>query len=168
MEILSSDEKNINCNTSENTLKINKNNYYRLGMDGKRQKSYPHYLCINSVQPYGNTARSYMGSLHGIKKQQDFLWVCCTAMGSYLNIPSKTADCYMGMLHGYYISGEFCGKNSATMWIKIEKIGVYMGTLHDNIWERCTITYGNAARKKQEKSTYINKLHHKKERLSCF
>ncbi len=45
---------------------------------------------------------------------------------------------YMGTLHEHSVFQEFCGKNGVAVWIKMEKIQTYMGTLHGNIWERCT------------------------------
>lgn len=55
---------------------------------------------------------------------------------------------YVGTLHEHSVFQEFCGKNGVAVWIKMEKIQTYMGTLHGNIWERCTQLYGIAARKK--------------------
>ncbi|HAV2041459.1 MULTISPECIES: hypothetical protein [unclassified Providencia] len=52
------------------------------------------------------------------------------------------------------------------MWITVYKIQGYMGALHGNLWERCTATYGFAARNKYENTSNIKALNSNSERLT--
>jgi hypothetical protein len=53
------------------------------------------------------------------------------------------------------------------VWITVDKIQGYVGTLHGNLWERCTATYGFVARNKYENTSNINVLSGDLERLTC-
>nr|BET98837.1 hypothetical protein TCT1_37580 [Xenorhabdus sp. TCT-1] len=53
------------------------------------------------------------------------------------------------------------------MWITVDKIQGYVGALHGNLWERCTATYGFAARNKYENTSNIKALNSNSERLTC-
>lgn len=49
----------------------------------------------------------------------------------------------------------------------MDKIQGYVGTLHGNLWERCTTTYGIVAREKHENTLNINVLSSTLDRLTC-
>lgn len=53
------------------------------------------------------------------------------------------------------------------MWITVDKIQGYVGTLHGNLWEHCTATYGFVARNKYKNAINIKALSGNLERLTC-
>lgn len=76
----------------------------------KQAKSYPHFLCINGVLVYGNTARSYMGTLHGAKNDQNW---------------------YMGTLHAQKIVCGVTARLDSDIWERCTNT-------RSSVWERCT------------------------------
>ncbi|NHB94622.1 hypothetical protein C5469_21800 [Photorhabdus cinerea] len=76
------------------------------------------------------------------------IWEHCTFAIKYMGPLHGEQIGYVGTLHERSIFKGSCGKNGDSVWITVEKIKGYMGTLHGNLWVCCTELYGFVARNK--------------------